>query len=212
MAAPRIKTAGHVTLWDPVVRITHWGVAATVLANVLLTEDGSLLHVWVGWVALATLALRLVWGALGPREARFSAFPPNPMAALRHLRLVLSGQAREYPSHNPAGAMMVYGLWSTLAVVILTGLLMTGGATPMQIAQEKAAVASGDWSVLIRDSEGESEDDDRSSLRHTAEEVHEVAANLLFLLAALHVAGVFFESRLLRRNLVAPMLTGERRK
>ena len=65
---------------------------------------------------------------------------------------------------------------------------MTGGATPMQVAADKAAVASGDWSALIR--KGGDEDDEDSGLRHTAEEVHEVVANLLLILAALHVAGV----------------------
>ena len=86
--------------------------------------------------------------------------------------------------------------------------MLTGGATPMQVAAEKAAVASGDWSALIGESDGESSDEDKG-LRHTAEEVHEVAANLLLFLAALHVAGVVLESRAMRRNLVKPMLLGD---
>jgi cytochrome b len=198
-------------LWDPVVRITHWGVAVAVLLNALVTKGGSVLHVSLGWAAMALILLRMVWGALGPTEARFSAFPPNPAAAVAHLRQLIAGTARDYPSHNPAGAMMAYTFWATLAAVILTGLILTGGASPMRIARDKAAVASGDWSALIADSEAESPDDD-TALRHTAEEVHEVAANLLLLLAALHVAGVLLEARALRRNLVAPMLFGDRRK
>lgn len=215
MAAPRTLPAGNrVTpplVWDPVVRLTHWGIAVAVLLNALVTKGGSLTHVSLGWLVMALLLLRLVWGALGPAEARFSAFPPNPVAAIRHLRQLLSGQVGHYPSHNPAGALMVYAFWAVLAVVTATGLVLTGGATPMQVAAEKAAVASGDWSALIKDSEGESSDGDKS-LRHTVEEVHDVAANLLLLLAALHVAGVFVEGRAMRRNLVAPMLMGERRK
>jgi cytochrome b len=211
MAALQMKSkaqsSGHVALWDPVVRITHWGIAVVVLGNALMTKGGSLLHVSLGWAGLALLLLRLIWGALGPAEARFSAFPPSPLAALKHLRQLVAGTVRETPSHNPAGALMAYALWASLAVVTVTGLVLTGGATPMQIANDQAAVASGDWSVLIKESdEGEGEDD--SSLRHTAEEVHEMAANLLLLLAVLHVAGVFVEGRALRRNLVAPMLMG----
>jgi cytochrome b len=149
-------------------------------------------------------------GAIGPAEARFSAFPPNPMAALRHLRQLAAGRVRPYPSPNPAAALMADAFWATLAVVTVTGLIVTGGATPMQVASDKAAVASGDWSALIRDSEGESDDD--LSFGKAAEEVHEVAANLLHVLAALHLAGVFLESRALRRNLVAAMLAGPRPK
>lgn len=211
MAAPRTP-AEPPSLWDPVVRITHWGIAVSVLVNAALDEGGSLLHVSLGWLVMALLLLRLVWGVLGPGEARFSAFPPNPVAALRHLGQLASGKGvRHYPSHNPAGAMMAYAFWACLALVTVTGLVMTGGATPMQVADDKAAVASGDWSALIREDGGESSDEDEG-LRHTAEEVHEVVANLLLILAALHVAGVFVEARAMRRNLVAPMVLGQRRK
>ena len=44
--------------------------------------------------------------------------------------------------------------------------------------------------------------------KKAAEEVHEVASNLILFLVALHVAGVVLESRAMRRNLVAPMLLG----
>lgn len=62
---------------------------------------------------------------------------------------------------------------------------------------------------MIDDSEDESLEED-SGLCDTAEEVHEVAANFLLLLATLHVAGIILESRAMRRNLVAPMLPGDR--
>jgi cytochrome b len=42
------------------------------------------------------------------------------------------------------------------------------------------------------------------------EEVHEIAANLLFLLAALHVAGVIFETSRGEHGLVRAMITGRR--
>lgn len=105
---------------------------------------------------------------------------------------------------------MAYAFWATLAVVTATGLVMTGGATPMQVAADKAAVASGDWSALIREGEGASDEDE--SLGKAAKEVHDVAANLLLILAALHVAGVALESRAMRRNLVAAMLIGKRQR
>lgn len=211
MAPPRTvaDTARPPRLWDPIVRLTHWGVAVAVLLNALVNDGGSLVHVTLGWMVMALLLLRLVWGVLGPSEARFSAFPPNPVAALRHLRQLAGGRVRHYPSHNPAGALMIYAFWATLAAAIATGLILTGGATPMQVAADKAAVASGDWSALIREDGGDEGD---SPLREVAGEVHEVASNLLLVLAALHIAGVFVEGRAMRRNLVAPMLFGERRR
>lgn len=208
IANPQPEAAEAPSLWDPVVRLTHWGIAIAVLLNALVTKGGSLTHVSLGWMGMALLLLRVIWGVLGPSEALFSAFPPNPAAALRHMGEVLRGKPRAHRSHNPAGALMAYALWATLGVIIVTGLVMTGGATPMQVARDKAAVASGDWSALIK--KGESSDEGDNTLRHTAEEIHEMAANLLLLLAVLHVAGVFVESRAMRRNLVAPMLLGKR--
>lgn len=206
-ATPSETEGNAPTLWDPVVRLTHWGIACAVLLNAVVTEGGSLTHVSLGWLGMALLLLRVIWGGLGPSEARFSAFPPNPAAALRHLGALAIGKPPRHRSHNPAGAIMAYALWAAFGTVIVTGLVMTGGSTPMQVARDQAAVASGDWSALIP--QGESSGDEDTSLRHTAEEIHEMAANLMLLLAVLHVAGVAVESRAQRRNLVRPMLFGK---
>jgi cytochrome b len=103
---------------------------------------------------------------------------------------------------------MVYALWLSLALVIATGLQMTEWKNPVTITEEKAAVAAGDWSVLVNnttDGDGHSED---MSLSRLIKEVHELAANLMLVLAVVHVAGVAVESMALKRNLVRPMIRG----
>lgn len=195
--------------WDPLIRITHWAIAAAVIANGLINKPGGTLHVWIGWLAMALLIARLAWGFVGPREARFAAFLPDPRAAISHLLDLFRGRPREHASHNPAGALMAYALWACLAAVILTGLVMTEGKSPITIAEQKAAVAAGDWSVLVQDDEDG--DDEHEGKGEYAKEVHEVAANLMLILALIHVAGVAVESRALGRNLVRPMVHGGRR-
>ncbi|WP_234455075.1 cytochrome b/b6 domain-containing protein [Thermohalobaculum xanthum] len=184
--------------WDPVVRLTHWGIAAAVLLNGLVTEDGGRVHVWVGYAAFALLALRLIWGLVGTKRARFASFPPSLSTARAHLGDLLAGRYRDYPSHNPLGSLMAYALWGLLAVVTLTGIGMAGSPFEERPATRQESVASHD-----RDDEREREEEDE-----VLEEVHEVAANLILVLAALHVAGVGLESRLAGRNLVRPMLGG----
>ncbi|AJY47391.1 cytochrome b/b6 domain-containing protein [Martelella endophytica] len=188
--------------WDPVVRLSHWIIAIAVIVNGLISKPGGTVHVWIGWIAMAVLVIRLVWGFIGPDEARFSSFLPDPRAAVSHLLAVLRGRPREYPSHNPAGTMMVYALWICLAAVIATGLIMTDAKTPVAIAKERAAVEQGDWSVMVTDGEGEGGTGD------IAKAIHETAANLMLVLALVHVAGVAAESYALRRNLVRPMIKG----
>lgn len=212
--APR-PAAGlqEVVVWDPLVRLTHWAVAAAVLSNHLLNRAGGTWHVWIGWGVMALLAVRFAWGFVGPKEARFSSFLPNPMAALRHLgalRRHLSHKRApvpHYASHNPAGAMMIYALWGMLAVVCLTGLVMTDGASPVRIAEQQAIVESGDWGALVQDDKSADDAQEGAGFgRAWAGEVHEVAANLVALFALIHVAGVALESFALGRNLVRPML------
>ena len=66
MATPRTlaaePTVAPPPVWDPVVRLTHWGIAMSVLINALVSDGGSLLHVTLGWLVMALLLLRLVWG------------------------------------------------------------------------------------------------------------------------------------------------------
>lgn len=188
--------------WDLVVRASHWVIAVVVILNALVTEGGSAAHVALGWAGAAFFGLRMVWGLVGRAEARFAAFPPAPLRALAHLGAVLRGKPRDYPSHNPAGAMMIYALWLSLAVVIGTGLVMSRAASPWEIAARQDILDNGDWSQLTTEGNPEKED---GSLK----EIHEIFANLMLVLAGLHVAGVGVESRLLRRNLVRPMITGK---
>ncbi len=112
--------------WDPIVKLTHWGVVAAVIGNAIVTEEGSGWHIWVGYGLAALLALRLLWGLIGPAEARFSAFPPSPGRALEHIGEIKRGEVTPHRSHNPLGALMVYAIWATLLVITGTGIAMSG--------------------------------------------------------------------------------------
>lgn len=113
-----------IMVWDPLVRLIHWCLALTILLNGAIVEDESALHEWVGYVALGLVAIRLVWGLVGSRHARFSAFPPNPFKAIRHFSALLKGDDTVYLSHNPFGALMVYNIWVTVLLIGLTGYMM----------------------------------------------------------------------------------------
>lgn len=83
--------AHTVVVWDPLVRLIHWGLALTILLNgAFIDEEGSL-HKWIGYTAVGLIGVRLVWGMIGPRHARFSAFPPNPVSAIRELATLFKG-------------------------------------------------------------------------------------------------------------------------
>jgi cytochrome b len=115
----------HVRVWDGLVRLTHWAVAVLVLADLALLKPDSAVHRWVGYAMLALVLLRIGWGFVGPRHARFSAFPPSLRASRAYLAGLLRGEHETYLSHNPLGALMVYNLWATLIALGVTGYMMT---------------------------------------------------------------------------------------
>jgi cytochrome b len=201
--------------WDPLVRITHWVIAATILLNGLVTEEGSQIHVWVGYTAFSLLALRLVWGGFGPEEARFSAFPPNLAKAKQHVSDLFAGRHKAHKSHNPLGALMVYALWGALLVVTVSGIAMHG--SPFAPVKDHAELAAPSVVMASYSHDGEEyeeeygEEGEEDGENEILEEVHEAAATLLFILAGLHIGGVAVESWASRRNLVRSMTVGAKR-
>lgn len=185
--------------WDPIVRITHWSIALAVLANALITEEGSGPHIWVGYGLAAILGLRLLWGLIGPNEARFTSFWPSPRKAIAHLRDIRMGRVAHDRSHNPLGAFMVYAIWGCLLTIIGTGIAMAG---PPPWNRDNEARETRSIAVTVQDPVEEREEDgDEGALG----EVHETAANLLYLLVLLHLAGVIFETRRSGRQVLVAM-------
>ena len=130
MAAVAQQTSGRVSarevaVWDPLVRLIHWSLALTILLNGTFIEEESKAHEWIGYIALGLVGLRLVWALIGPKHARFSAFPPSPARAVNHLRAMLSGDKTIHLSHNPLGALMVYNIWASVIAIGITGYMMT---------------------------------------------------------------------------------------
>jgi cytochrome b len=117
--------ARDIPVWDPLVRLIHWTLALTILLNGTIVEEESTIHEWIGYVALGLVGLRLLWAIIGPKHARFSAFPPSPMRAMRYLRALLQGDRTIHLSHNPLGALMIYNLWLTIIALGITGYMMT---------------------------------------------------------------------------------------
>ena len=110
-----VAGAGWVKVWDPLLRLAHWGLAAAVTLALVSSEDRGL-HEAAGYVALGIVGLRIVWGVVGPVHARFSDFVRSPGTVLSYMRDLFRLNARRYLGHNPAcGAMIVALLLLTLA-------------------------------------------------------------------------------------------------
>jgi cytochrome b len=142
----------RIRVWDPAVRVFHWTLVAGFLANALFTDPEEKLHETIGLTVLALVALRLVWGLIGPRHARFTDFPPDPGAAVGQLRDMAAGRRHAHAGHSPLGALMIYNLLLTVIGIGVAGWMMTTvaffGMDWVEEAHE-ALVTWGELSALV---------------------------------------------------------------
>lgn len=113
-----------VRVWDPLVRVFHWSLVLLFTANAILTDPEGRLHERVGYAILILLAVRLAWGLIGTRHARFADFPPSVPAAVAQAREMATWRRHGHLGHSPLGALMIYNLFVTLAAIGLTGYMM----------------------------------------------------------------------------------------
>ena len=200
----------QVRVWDPLVRIGHWTLVSAFFIAYLTEDEFLAQHVWAGYAVAAVVLVRIAWGFVGTRHARFRDFVRRPGATLRYLGDIGMGRAKRYLGHNPAGGAMIVALLASLLVTTISGLELYAieeNAGPL------AALADVGPPALVSPALA---DDDHAYGREEAEEfweeLHEVAANLTLALILLHVAGVIIASRAHRENLVRAMVTGRKRR
>ncbi len=114
-----------IRVWDRPVRLLHWALAASVALAWASTEWAVGWHQPLGWGALGIVAMRIVWGFVGSRHARFAQFVRGPRTTLAYAAKALRGHEPRHVGHNPLGAWMVLALMATVGALALTGWLYT---------------------------------------------------------------------------------------
>ena len=112
-------------IWDPFLRLFHWSLVILFLANAVFTDPDGTLHEWVGYAIAALIALRLAWGLIGPRPARFASFVPSPAGIRAQLTDMAAARKSAHLGHSPLGALMIFNLIATLIGISVTGYMMT---------------------------------------------------------------------------------------
>jgi len=186
----------EIKVWDPLVRVGHW-LLATVVIIAWFVDEPLWLHTWLGYIAIALVLVRIVWGFVGPDYARFASFVRGPRVTFSYFAELIRFSSKRYLEHSPAGAVMIIALLVMVAVTAVTGM-----------ASLAATRGEGPLAGVITKIERANTEEDQELL---IEEVHKTAANVTMVLVLLHIAGVALASFAHRENLVAAMITGLKR-
>ena len=114
----------RIRIWDPWIRVAHWGIAVLLVLCVVSGLRGDFdTHFRVGYALLALAMFRIAWGFVGSDTARFAGFLKGPRAALHHLAEFRARAPETTPGHNAAGGWAVVLLLLLLLAQAGTGLM-----------------------------------------------------------------------------------------
>lgn len=209
----------EVKVWDPFVRVFHWSVVAAFAVAYIVGDEVLAVHVWAGYLIGGLLVLRVVWGLVGPRHARFSDFVYGPAAVFGYLRDLVGFRAKRYLGHSPAGGAMVVALLLGLAAITGTGLVtyaVRNNAGPLvgliSAPAAPPAVTATPEPPRVQD-QGTTEGRRRGRTPRPGrewKEIHEWSANIVLVLVGFHILGVLLSSLAHHENLVRAMITGRK--
>lgn len=128
---PTSPAPARVLVWDLPTRLFHLLFAGTflsafVIAQVVDDESRAFaLHMLFGGVMAFAVLLRIVWGFVGTKHARFSAFAFGPAAIVRYAKAVLAGRGEAHVGHNPGSSVAIFLLLALALALAGSGALMS---------------------------------------------------------------------------------------
>ncbi len=200
--------AKPIRVWDLFVRIFHWALVGLVAISYLSGEFELEIHSYSGYAIFSLVFLRVIWGLVGSKYARFNNFVYSPSNVIAYIKSIVTGNPKRFLGHNPAGGMMILALLTVLATTTLSGMKLYA------IEEGEGPFASNIQISLVSQTYADSDEnkhhEEEKEGEEFWEEVHETSINFLMLLILLHVLGVVLASKQHKENLARSMVTGDK--
>jgi cytochrome b len=120
-------------VYDWPTRIFHWlfsglfiagfVIAKTVDSESVIFNYHSILGLTLGFLVL----LRLAWGLVGTKHAKFAGFALNPMDLVHYFKGFFNSHNKRWAGHNPASSWAALTMMALGLGLAVTGYLMTVG-------------------------------------------------------------------------------------
>jgi cytochrome b len=180
-----------IRVWDLPTRLFHWLLVIFVVISFTTGMVGGnwmSYHLKSGYVILALLIFRLIWGLWGGCYSRFVSFVRGPIAVIRYAKTLLHKSSHQQLGHNPMGGWSVMTMLAALFIQAGTGLFANDDIATQGPLYEWVSKATSDWLTGI----------------------HLFNKGVILFLIALHISAVFFYLWIKHDNLIVPMITGMR--
>lgn len=140
----------RILVWDLPTRLFHWLMTVGLVACFAFVQFSGehspwfMAHMILEIVLGLMVGMRVVWGVVGSRYARFDSFLFSPAQVLSYIRGAFTGQERQYVEHNPGSSYGIFAMLILLGTAVVTGVMMSGGneaAEELHAASSYALVA-----------------------------------------------------------------------
>lgn len=224
-------------VWDLPTRIFHWVNFTTVILLILIgtlmlfkrdlgitSLDAKIaiktLHVLVGYLFVANLLFRLLWGFIGNRFARWRTILPGKgfaTALSGYLASIRSGEPQQFLGHNPLGRLAVTFLYLLLLTQAVTGLIRAGTDIyypPFGATFAANVAAPGADPATIKPYDKTNTDPQKlkalKEFKHIYGNIHYYAFLILLAMILLHIAAVVRAETSEGGTLVSAMFSGRK--
>lgn len=180
----------NIRVWDLPTRLFHWLLVCAIVGSVVTSQIGGNAMEWhfrFGFAIASLLMFRLVWGFMGGRWSRFSAFLYSPATVARYLKG--DSDADHTIGHNPLGAASVFAMLVVLVAQVSTGLF-----------SDDEIAAAGPFAKFVSNASVSS-----ATSYHTT-----IGKYLLLALIVVHLAAIAYYALAKRQNLVPSMVHGNK--
>ena len=175
-----------IRIWDLPLRLFHWLLVMAVIGSFVSVKLGGNAMIWhgrFGYLVLALVIFRLVWGFVGTHHARFTQFIKSPKVILAYLK-----SPTETPGHSPVGAISVVALIGLFLAQALAGLF---ASDDIAFDGPLAKFVASTWVELLTS-------------------FHRLNEWVLLALVAVHIGAILYYKYAKRINLLSAMITGDK--
>jgi cytochrome b len=175
-----------IRIWDLPLRLFHWLLVMAVIGSFVSVKLGGNAMIWhgrFGYLVLALIVFRLIWGFVGTHHARFAQFIKSPKVILAYLK-----NPTETPGHSPLGAISVIILITLFLAQALAGLF---ASDDIAFDGPLAKFVASTWVELLTS-------------------FHRLNEWVLLALVAVHIGAILYYKYAKRINLISAMITGDK--